>query len=110
MRTPLLRKIFVDAWPVNLTHCPMLANAVPTVLDSCRRLSKNLSVSTKFADVSCVMKTSVLEYMSDKLARFVYQLVSTLVSPARNQISSDRRASSARETGMLLALAIMARA
>lgn len=110
MRTPLLRKIFVDAWPVKLTHCPMLANAVPNVLDSCKRRSKNLSVSTKSADLSCVIKTSVLEYMADRLARFVYQLVLTLVSPARNQISSDRRASSAKEAGMLLALAITAKA
>ena len=80
----------------------MLANAPPIVLDSCNRRSKNLSVSTKSADVSWVMKTSVLEYMADRLARFVYQLVSTLESPARNQISSDRRASSAREVGRLL--------
>lgn len=110
IRTPLLRKMFVDAWAVKLTHCPTLANAPPIVLDSCKRRSKNVSVSTNSADVSCVMKSSVLEYMADRLARFVYQLVSTLVSPARNQISSDRRASSARDVGMLPGWAMTARA
>lgn len=56
------------------------------------------------------MNSSVLEYTADNAARLVYQLVSTLVSPARNQISSARRASSATEDDTFLGSAIRARA
>jgi hypothetical protein len=45
-------------------------------------------------DLSVVMNSSVAAYIVDKEARFVYHDVSTETSPAKNQISSDRRASS----------------
>jgi len=48
--------------------------------------------------------------MVDNAARFVYQLASTDVSPDKNQISSDRDASSWRDVGRLLGSAISASA
>jgi hypothetical protein len=48
--------------------------------------------------------------MVDSDARFVYQLLSTEVSPARNQISSERDESSEMETGMLEGMARSANA
>lgn len=48
--------------------------------------------------------------MVDRDARFVYQLVSTEVSPERNHISSERADSSEMEVGMLEGWAIRANA
>jgi hypothetical protein len=48
--------------------------------------------------------------MVDNDPRFVYQEVSTEESPARNQISSEREASSAMEVGRLDGWAIRASA
>ena len=48
--------------------------------------------------------------MVDNDPRFVYQEVSTEESPARNQISSEREASSAMEVGRLDGCAIRASA
>lgn len=47
------------------------------------------------------MKSSELAYTAPKEALFVYQEVSTLVSPARYQISSERAWSSLSDAGIL---------
>ena len=48
--------------------------------------------------------------MADKVARFVYQLLSTLWSPDKNQISSASLANSAREAGTYVGWAMIASA
>lgn len=48
--------------------------------------------------------------MSEREARLVYQLLSTETSPARNQISSDREASSERVVETLVGIAERERA
>jgi len=48
--------------------------------------------------------------MVDSEVRFVYQLVSTEVSPERNQISSEREESSKMDVGRLEGWAISAKA
>lgn len=45
------------------------------------------------------MKSSVVLYTMERVARLVYHEESTAVSPERNQISSERRASSLMDSG-----------
>lgn len=66
---------------------------------SCSRLVRNSPVSTKSFDVSVVINNSALAYIAARAARLVYQAEVTVVLPARNSISSERRASSLIEVG-----------
>jgi hypothetical protein len=82
------------------TNCPRYPIVPPIVCTSSSLRSTNCSVSRKSVEVSVVMKSSELAYTAARDARLVYQDVSTLVSPARYQISSERALSSFREACM----------
>lgn len=108
--TPLLLSTFSPACAVNPTHCPTLPVAFPTTSASPNLLSRNSLVSAKSGLLSLVMNRSVAAYIVDSEALLVYQLESTDLSPARNQISSAREESSEMAVGRLLGWAMSANA
>jgi hypothetical protein len=83
------------------TNWPTPPSVPPTFCTSSSLRSTNSSVAAKALEVSVVMKSSELAYTAPKEALFVYQEVSTLVSPARYQISSERAWSSLSDAGIL---------
>lgn len=108
--TPLLRNTFTPAEAVKPSHCVTLPTAPDKLPASVRRRCRKARVSPKPDDRSFVMKSSDEAYMIESPPRFVYQVGSTDISPARKWISSTRSASSCREAGTWLGCAIIARA
>src|SRR5271155_6101917 len=80
-------------------YCPSPPMVPPIFCTSSSLLSTNSSVAAKSFDLSVVMNNSELAYIAARDALLVYQEKSTVVSPARYQISSDSAWSSFREAG-----------